>query len=58
MFTCRCRTARRCADYTARVVDGDEKAEWWDRATAIWPAYDDYQATTDRAIPLVVLDPA
>ena len=46
------------ADYTARVVDGDEKAEWWKRATDVWPAYDDYQSKTDRAIPLVVLDPA
>ena len=45
-------------DYTARVVDGDEKAGWWKRATEVWPAYDDYQARTDRSIPLVVLDPA
>ena len=26
-------------------------------ATAVWPAYDEYQSKTDRAIPLVVLDP-
>lgn len=44
-------------DYTARVVEGDEKAEWWKRATGTWPAYDGYQAKTDRAIPLVVLEP-
>ena len=44
-------------DYTARVVEGDEKAEWWKRATETWPSYDDYQAKTDRAIPLVVLEP-
>jgi deazaflavin-dependent oxidoreductase (nitroreductase family) len=44
-------------DYTARVVEGDEKAEWWKRATATWPSYDDYQKKTDRAIPLVVLEP-
>jgi deazaflavin-dependent oxidoreductase (nitroreductase family) len=44
-------------DYTARVVEGDEKAEWWAKATEVWPAYDGYQASTDRAIPLVVLDP-
>jgi F420H(2)-dependent quinone reductase len=44
-------------DYTARVVDGEERAEWWARATAVWPAYDDYQAKTDRIIPVVVLDP-
>ncbi|MBK5287595.1 MAG: nitroreductase family deazaflavin-dependent oxidoreductase [Acidimicrobiia bacterium] len=44
-------------DYTARVVEGDEKAEWWKRATAVWPSYDEYQTKTDRAIPLIVLDP-
>ena len=44
-------------DYTARVADGDEKVEWWARATDVWPSYDEYQSKTDRAIPLVVLDP-
>jgi F420H(2)-dependent quinone reductase len=44
-------------DYTARVVEGDEKAAWWERATEVWPAYDEYQAKTERAIPLVVLEP-
>ncbi len=44
-------------DYTARVVEGDEKAEWWKRATAVWPSYDDYQTKTDRSIPLIVLEP-
>ncbi len=45
-------------DLTAREVTGDEKAEWWKRATAVWPSYDDYQAGTDRQIPLFVLEPA
>jgi len=45
-------------DYTARVAEGDERAEWWKRATSVWPAYDDYQSKTDRTIPVVVLDPA
>ena len=44
-------------DYRARVVEGDEKAEWWKRATDVWPSYDEYQTKTDRAIPLVVLEP-
>jgi deazaflavin-dependent oxidoreductase (nitroreductase family) len=42
---------------TAREVHGDEKADWWAVATAAWPAYDDYQARTDREIPLFVLEP-
>lgn len=45
-------------DYTVREVTGDEKAEWWARAVVPWPAYDDYQAATDRAIPVFVLEPA
>ena len=44
-------------DYTARVVEGDEKSQWWTRATEVWPSYDEYQTNTDRIIPLVVLDP-
>lgn len=44
-------------DYVARVVEGDEKAEWWARATEVWPPYDEYQARTERIIPVVVLEP-
>jgi F420H(2)-dependent quinone reductase len=42
----------------AREVTGDEKAQWWARAVEVWPAYHDYQAGTDREIPVVVLEPA
>jgi F420H(2)-dependent quinone reductase len=45
-------------DFVAREVSGEEKAEWWAKATAVWPDYDDYQAKTDREIPLLVLEPA
>ena len=45
-------------DLRAREVEGEEKARWWARATAAWPAYDEYQAATDRQIPLFVLEPA
>jgi deazaflavin-dependent oxidoreductase (nitroreductase family) len=44
-------------DYSVREVDGDEKATWWSRATAVWPDYDAYQSATDRVIPLFVLEP-
>ncbi|MCU1453048.1 MAG: hypothetical protein JWN46_1194 [Acidimicrobiales bacterium] len=44
-------------DARARVLAGDEKAEWWAHATAVWPAYDEYQAKTDREIPVVVIEP-
>ena len=44
-------------DFSVREVDGDEKAAWWARATAVWPDYDAYQAATERQIPLFVLEP-
>ncbi len=52
-----CRTAPRRSEYVAREVTGEERATWWARATAVWPDYDDYQAKTDRQIPLFVLEP-
>jgi F420H(2)-dependent quinone reductase len=44
-------------DVRAREVSGDEKREWWGYATEVWPSYDEYQASTDREIPLLVLEP-
>jgi deazaflavin-dependent oxidoreductase (nitroreductase family) len=43
-------------DYSAREVHGDEKAAWWERAVATWPAYAKYQKKTDREIPVFVLE--
>jgi deazaflavin-dependent oxidoreductase (nitroreductase family) len=40
----------------ARTADPEEKARRWPAATAVWPPYDDYQASTERDIPLVVLE--
>ena len=45
-------------DYTVRVADGDERAQWWSRAVEVWPDYADYQAKTDREIPVFVAEPA
>ncbi|MFB7934185.1 nitroreductase family deazaflavin-dependent oxidoreductase [Streptomyces sp. NPDC056039] len=42
---------------TAREVTGEEKAAWWERAVAAYPAYADYQKKTDREIPVFVLEP-
>jgi deazaflavin-dependent oxidoreductase (nitroreductase family) len=44
-------------DMLAREVTGQEKAEWWERAVAAYPAYADYQKKTDREIPVFVLEP-
>ncbi len=45
------------ATATARVVDPAERAELWPAVTAVWPAYDEYQAKADRQIPIVAIAP-
>ena len=45
-------------DYTVRVLEGEERAAWWERAVAVWPDYADYQTKTDREIPVFVAEPA
>jgi F420H(2)-dependent quinone reductase len=45
-------------DYKVRVVEGEERAAWWERAVEVWPAYAEYQTKTDREIPVFVAEPA
>jgi deazaflavin-dependent oxidoreductase (nitroreductase family) len=45
-------------DFVAREIEGDERAEWWERGVAAYPPYAEYQTKTDRLIPLFVLEPA
>ena len=40
----------------ARVADADEKPAMWDHMLEVWPDYAEYQANTDREIPIVVLE--
>jgi deazaflavin-dependent oxidoreductase (nitroreductase family) len=40
---------------TARTASPEEKARLWPTMTELWPSYDDYQASTDRDIPLVII---
>jgi deazaflavin-dependent oxidoreductase (nitroreductase family) len=37
------------------TAEGEERERLWKLMTEVWPAYDDYQASTDRKIPVVVL---
>ena len=41
-------------DVTVREVFGDERQQWWDRGVAVFPPYAEYQAKTDRVIPVFV----
>ncbi|MBP7929738.1 MAG: nitroreductase family deazaflavin-dependent oxidoreductase [Acidimicrobiia bacterium] len=45
------------SDFSVREVTGEEKLSWWDRAAQVWPDYDTYQASTERLIPVFVLEP-
>ena len=37
-----------------REVSGDERAAWWERAVAVFSPYAEYQAKTERTIPVLV----
>ena len=41
----------------ARVANEAEKRELWPKLVALYRDYDDYQARTERDIPVVILDP-
>ena len=45
------------ADYTTRIVEGDERQVWWDRAVEVFPRYADYAEKTERHIPVFVATP-
>ena len=42
----------------ARVAAGEERERLWKQLAEIYPPYLDYQKSTERTIPVVVLDPA
>jgi F420H(2)-dependent quinone reductase len=37
-----------------REVHGEERERWWERAVAAFPPYADYEAKTERTIPVLV----
>jgi deazaflavin-dependent oxidoreductase (nitroreductase family) len=39
----------------ASTAQGEERARLWSLMAEVWPAYDDYQARTEREIPVVIL---
>ncbi|HEY3239219.1 MAG TPA: nitroreductase family deazaflavin-dependent oxidoreductase [Acidimicrobiia bacterium] len=40
----------------ARTASAEEKEKLWPLMTSIWPDYDQYQAKTERDIPVVILE--
>ncbi len=41
-------------DAVVRRVEGDERAEWYERAVAAFPPYAEYQQKTEREIPVFI----
>jgi deazaflavin-dependent oxidoreductase (nitroreductase family) len=44
-------------EFTVREVEGEERDEWWRRAVAAYPPYEEYQQRTSRRIPVLVAEP-
>ena len=55
---CEIRVGRDQYCVMARASEGDERAELWELMAELYPPYNDYQAATDREIPVVVLEPS
>jgi deazaflavin-dependent oxidoreductase (nitroreductase family) len=45
------------SEFDVRELSGDERATWWERAVAAFPPYAEYQAKTDRQIPVFLASP-
>lgn len=41
-------------DAVVRRVEGDERAQWYERAVAAFPPYAEYQQKTEREIPVFI----
>jgi len=41
-------------DAVVREAEGQEYADWWERAVAVFPPYAEYQEKTDRTIPVLI----
>lgn len=44
-------------DVSVREITGDERAGWWERCVAAFAPYADYQAKTERLIPVLIATP-
>jgi proline iminopeptidase len=42
----------------AREAEGEERVRLWAQMNRVWPHYEEYQAKTDRRIPVLVLERA
>ncbi len=43
--------------YAVRELSGQERADWWQRCVEAFPNYAEYQANTERQIPVFLAEP-
>lgn len=43
--------------FLVRELSGDERETWWQRCVQTFPPYAEYQANTDRQIPVLLAEP-
>ena len=43
--------------FKARLLSGEERADWWQHAVRTWKTYAVYQTRTEREIPVFLLEP-
>jgi len=55
---CELQVGAKTVTAVARIAEGDERSEIWEKMAEIYPPYNDYQKATERTIPVVVLDPS
>jgi deazaflavin-dependent oxidoreductase (nitroreductase family) len=53
---CEIRVGAKHHHVIARIAEGNERSELWKVMATLYPPYNDYQAGTDREIPVVVLE--
>ncbi|MEE8347875.1 MAG: nitroreductase family deazaflavin-dependent oxidoreductase [Dehalococcoidia bacterium] len=51
------RVATDVYEATARTASPDERGVLWQQMAEIYPPYNDYQARTEREIPVIILEP-
>lgn len=42
--------------YRARILEDDERTDWWQHCVNTWATYAEYQKKTDREIPVFLLE--
>ena len=55
---CELKVGAKALSAHARTAEGEERERLWKMMVEVYPPYTDYQKSTERVIPVVVLDPS